>query len=46
MNDTEPLDGLINDAKDSFAKALTSADLENAKALFLGKSGRRRGLQR
>ena len=40
MNDTEPLDSLINNAEDSFAQAMTPADLENAKALFLGKSGR------
>ena len=40
MNDAESLDGLINSAKDSFAQAMTPADLENAKALFLGKSGR------
>ncbi|TAG36926.1 MAG: phenylalanine--tRNA ligase subunit alpha [Polaromonas sp.] len=40
MNDAESLGGLINSAKDSFAQAMTPADLENAKALFLGKSGR------
>ena len=40
MNDAESLDGLINNAKGSFAQAMTPADLENAKALFLGKSGR------
>jgi phenylalanyl-tRNA synthetase alpha chain len=34
------LDALVDSAKASFAQALTPADLENAKAQFLGKSGR------
>ncbi len=34
------LDSLIEQARSSFAKAQTPADLENAKALYLGKSGR------
>ena len=34
------LDSLIEQARASFAKAQTPADLENAKALYLGKSGR------
>ena len=34
------LDSLIEQARASFAKAQTPADLENAKAQFLGKSGR------
>ena len=34
------LDALVDSAKTSFAQALTPADLENAKAQFLGKSGR------
>ena len=37
MND---LDQLVQDAKADFAGATTPADLENAKARFLGKSGR------
>ena len=37
MND---LDVLVADARAQFALATTPADLENAKALFLGKSGR------
>ncbi|MBC7620101.1 MAG: phenylalanine--tRNA ligase subunit alpha [Candidatus Saccharibacteria bacterium] len=34
------LNALVDAAKTAFAQALTPADLENAKALFLGKSGR------
>ncbi|KAF1018984.1 MAG: Phenylalanine--tRNA ligase alpha subunit [Paracidovorax wautersii] len=34
------LDTLIEQARSAFAQAATPADLENAKALFLGKSGR------
>jgi phenylalanyl-tRNA synthetase alpha chain len=34
------LDNLVESARQSFAQALTPADLENAKAQFLGKSGR------
>ena len=34
------LDSLVEVASASFAQALTPADLENAKALYLGKSGR------
>ena len=37
MND---LNAIVDDARAAFAQALTPADLENAKALFLGKSGR------
>lgn len=37
MND---LDALVTDAQTLFAQAATPADLENAKAQFLGKSGR------
>ncbi len=37
MNDLEPL---VQDALNDFAQAATSADLENAKARYLGKSGR------
>ncbi|MEY2893869.1 MAG: hypothetical protein RJA98_3777 [Pseudomonadota bacterium] len=37
MND---LDQLVNDAKADFAQAAAPAELENAKARFLGKSGR------
>ncbi len=37
MND---LDSLVDKAKSAFGAAATPADLENAKALFLGKSGR------
>ncbi len=33
------LDGLLDRAKASFSQARTPAELENAKALFLGKSG-------
>ncbi|MCU0931022.1 MAG: phenylalanine--tRNA ligase subunit alpha, partial [Serpentinimonas sp.] len=34
------LDALVQSARELFAQALTPADLENAKAQFLGKSGR------
>ncbi|MEN9550930.1 MAG: Phenylalanine--tRNA ligase alpha subunit [Pseudomonadota bacterium] len=34
------LDSLVEAARGSFAQAQTPADLENAKALYLGKSGR------
>jgi phenylalanyl-tRNA synthetase alpha chain len=40
MNPSEALDELVLAAKSSFAGAATPADLENAKAIFLGKSGR------
>ena len=34
------LDALVDSARAGFAQAATPADLENAKAQFLGKSGR------
>ena len=34
------LDSIVEEARRSFATAATPADLENAKALFLGKQGR------
>ena len=34
------LDAIVDSAKSSFAQAATPADLENAKARFLGKAGR------
>jgi phenylalanyl-tRNA synthetase alpha chain len=37
MND---LNAIVESAQAAFAQAITPADLENAKALFLGKSGR------
>ena len=37
MND---LNAIVESAQTAFAEAVTPADLENAKALFLGKSGR------
>ena len=37
MND---LDSIVDNASHAFGVALTPADLENAKAIFLGKSGR------
>ena len=40
MNDADTLNELVSAAKISFAQAATPADLENAKAQFLGKSGR------
>ena len=39
-NDIDDLSALVTDAKALFAQASTPADLENAKAQFLGKSGR------
>ena len=40
MNDAAALNELVSSAQTSFALATTPADLENAKAQFLGKSGR------
>jgi len=40
MNSTDTLGELVAAAQSSFASAATPADLENAKAQFLGKSGR------
>ena len=40
MNDADTLNELVSSAKTSFMQAVTPADLENAKAQFLGKSGR------
>ncbi|MEY3487792.1 MAG: hypothetical protein RL075_1797 [Pseudomonadota bacterium] len=40
MNPSDARDELVVAAKKSFADAATPADLENAKAIFLGKSGR------
>lgn len=40
MNDADTLNELVTAAKASFGQSLTPADLENAKAQFLGKSGR------
>lgn len=40
MNAPDTLDELVAAAQASFAQALTPADLENAKAQFLGKSGK------
>ena len=40
MNQPDALDELVSSAKAGFEQAATPADLENAKALFLGKSGR------
>src|SRR5512133_4078153 len=37
---TNDLDSIVGTARDAFAKAATPADLENAKAQFIGKSGR------
>ena len=34
------LNAIVDTAQAAFAQAVTPADLENAKALFLGKSGR------
>src|SRR5215212_9470279 len=34
------LDSIVESARRAFAGAVTPADLENAKALFIGKSGR------
>src|SRR6478609_7636890 len=40
MNQPDALHELVSSAQASFAQALTPADLENAKAQFLGKTGR------
>ena len=40
MNDADTLNKLVSAAKTSFGQSMTPADLENAKAQFLGKSGR------
>ena len=40
MNEADPLSELVSSARTSFGQSLTPADLENAKAQFLGKSGR------
>ncbi|GBU14794.1 phenylalanine--tRNA ligase alpha subunit [Polaromonas sp.] len=40
MTDADTLNALVSSAQASFLQANTPADLENAKALFLGKSGR------
>ncbi len=40
MNQADDLNELVSAAQASFAKAATPAELENAKARFLGKSGR------
>jgi len=40
MNDADTLNELVSAAKTSFGQSMTPADLENAKAQFLGKSGR------
>ena len=40
MSQPNELSAIVDTAKAAFAQAVTSADLENAKALFLGKSGR------
>ena len=40
MNHADAFGELVIAAKSSFERALTPADLENAKALFLGKAGR------
>ncbi len=40
MNDADTLDELVSSASASFEAAMTPAELENAKARFLGKSGR------
>jgi phenylalanyl-tRNA synthetase alpha chain len=40
MNDANILNELIATAKTSFSQSVTPADLENAKAQFLGKTGR------
>jgi phenylalanyl-tRNA synthetase alpha chain len=43
---SEDLRDLIQGASDSFARATTPAELENAKAQFLGKAGRVTGLMK
>lgn len=40
MTQPDALHELVSSAQASFAQALTPADLENAKAQFLGKTGR------
>ena len=40
MSSQSILDDLVDQARSSFAQALSPADLENAKAVFLGKAGR------
>ena len=40
MTDTDTLNVLVNAAKTRFGQSTTPAELENAKAQFLGKSGR------
>ena len=40
MNQLDALHELISSAQSSFEQAVTPAELENAKALYLGKSGR------
>lgn len=40
MNSPDGLDALVGSARTSFEQAMTPAELENAKALYLGKSGR------
>lgn len=40
------LDALVDGARDAFAQAETPAELENAKAQYLGKSGRITGLMK
>ncbi|HTH77672.1 MAG TPA: phenylalanine--tRNA ligase subunit alpha [Ramlibacter sp.] len=37
---TTDLDSIVDNAREAFSKAATPADLENAKAQFIGKSGR------
>jgi phenylalanyl-tRNA synthetase alpha chain len=37
---TQEFDSIVADARDAFAKAKTPAELENAKAQYVGKSGR------
>src|SRR5918911_67083 len=36
----QEFDSIVAAARDAFARAATGADLENAKAQFIGKSGR------
>jgi phenylalanyl-tRNA synthetase alpha chain len=36
----ERLESIVTEARDAFGKSATPAELENAKALFIGKSGR------
>src|SRR6188508_2238860 len=37
---TQQFDSIVADARDAFVKARTPAELENAKAQYVGKSGR------